>query len=62
MVRCRQKEVLSMYDEMIANLEDKRDFCNYAYGGTVPLYYQEALRRAIEALRECQECERGLEP
>jgi hypothetical protein len=51
-----------MYDEMIANLEDKRDFCNYAYGGTVPLYYQEALRRAIEALRECQECERGLEP
>lgn len=44
------------YQGIIAKLEEERKECNYRYSGMVPGYYTYAIGRAIEALRECEDC------
>ena len=44
------------YDRLLAELEAEKAACQYAYGGMVPAFYAQALRKAIEAIRECQDC------
>lgn len=45
------------YEKLLAELEEEKSACQYAYGGMVPAFYAEALRRAIGAIRECRDCE-----
>lgn len=45
------------YEKLLAELEEEKAACQYAYGEMVPVFYAEALRRAIGAIRECRDCE-----
>ena len=40
----------------LKNLRKKKAACQYAYGGMVPAFYSQALRKAIEDIKECQDC------
>lgn len=44
------------YAKILAELEVERSACQYAYGGMVPAFYTQALHRATEAIKECQDC------
>lgn len=44
------------YQGIVIKLEEERKECNYRYSGMVPAYYTYAIGRAIEALRECEDC------
>lgn len=44
------------YEKILAELEVERSACQYAYGGMVPAFYTQALHRATEAIKECQDC------
>lgn len=45
------------YEKLLTQLEEEMAACQYAYGEMVPVFYAEALRRAIGAIRECRDCE-----
>lgn len=44
------------YDKLLAELEEEKAACQYAYGGMVPAFYAQALRKAIEDIKECRDC------
>lgn len=44
------------YDKLLAELEEEKATCQYAYGEIVPVFYAEALRRAMAAIKECRDC------
>ena len=44
------------YAKLLTELEDARAVCQYVYGGMIPAFYTQALHRAIEAVKECQDC------
>lgn len=44
------------YDKLLAELEEEKAACQYAYGEMVPAFYAQALRKAIEDIRECRDC------
>lgn len=44
------------YDKLIAELQEEKEACQYAYGSMVPAFYAYALQKAIEAIKECQDC------
>lgn len=44
------------YDKLLTELEEEKAACQYAYGGMVPAFYAQALRKAIEDIRECRDC------
>ena len=44
------------YDKLLAELEEGKAACQYAYGEMVPAFYAQALRKAIEDIKECQSC------
>ena len=45
------------YEKILADLENEKNACQYAYNGMVPAFYAHALWKAIEAIQECQKCE-----
>lgn len=49
------------YDKIISELGEEISACNYRYGGVVPAYYQQELRKAITALIECRDSQQGLQ-
>ena len=44
------------YAKILTELEEERAACQYVYGGMIPAFYTQALHRAIEAVKECQDC------
>lgn len=44
------------YDKLLAELEEEKATCQYAYGEIVPVFYAEALHRAMAAIKECRDC------
>lgn len=44
------------YAKILTELEEERATCQYVYGGMIPAFYTQALHRAIEAVKECQDC------
>lgn len=44
------------YDRLLAELEAEKAACQYAYGGMIPAFYAQALRKAIEDIKECRDC------
>ena len=44
------------YAKILTELEEERATCQYVYGGMIPAFYMQALHRAIEAVKECQDC------
>ena len=44
------------YNKLLAALEEEKAACQYAYGGMVPAFYAQALRKAIAAIGECRDC------
>ena len=44
------------YAQTLTELEEEKVACQYAYGGMIPAFYIQALRKAIEAIKECQDC------
>lgn len=44
------------YDKLLTELREEKAACQYAYGGMVPAFYVQALRKAIKAIKECQDC------
>lgn len=44
------------YCKLLAELEEEKAACQYAYGGMVPAFYAQALRKTIEDIRECRDC------
>lgn len=44
------------YEKILADLENEKNACQYAYNGMVPAFYTYALCKAIEAITECQSC------
>ncbi len=44
------------YEKLLKELEEEKAACQYAYGGMVPAFYSQALRKAIEDIKECQDC------
>lgn len=44
------------YGKLLAELQEEKAACQYAYGGMVPAFYAQALKKAIEAIRECMDC------
>lgn len=51
------KGTLLDYDGILLKLNEEKAACQYAYGGMIPVYYSEALRKAIADIKDCQECE-----
>lgn len=43
------------YDKIITELGEEISACNYRYNGMIPVYYQQALRKAITALIKCRD-------
>ena len=56
--QCRQSVI--DFDKMIAELGEEISACDYRYGGTIPAYYQQELRKAITALIDCRDSLNGL--
>lgn len=44
------------YPKLLEELQEEKAAIQYAYGGMVPAFYTMALQKAIEAIRECQDC------
>lgn len=44
------------YDNLLEELREEKAACQYAYGEMVPAFYAQALRKAIEDIKECQSC------
>jgi hypothetical protein len=44
------------YSRLLKELEEEKEACQYAYGGMVPAFYAQALRKAIEDIKECRDC------
>lgn len=44
------------YGKLLAELEEEKAACQCAYGGMVPAFYAQALRKAIEDIKECRDC------
>lgn len=44
------------YGKLLTELEEEKAACQYAYGSVVPAFYAQALRKAIEDIKECQSC------
>ena len=39
------------YSRLLKELEEEKEACQYAYGGMVPAFYAQALRKAIEDIK-----------
>ena len=44
------------YEQILTELREEKAACQYAYGGMVPAFYAQALRKAIAAIGECRDC------
>ena len=44
------------YEMLLTELQEEKETCQYAYGSMVPAFYASALQKAIEAIKECQDC------
>lgn len=44
------------YEQILTELREEKAACQYAYGGMVPAFYAQALRKAIVAIQECRDC------
>lgn len=44
------------YEKLLKELEEEKAACHYAYRGMVPAFYSQALRKAIEDIKECKDC------
>lgn len=44
------------YDKLLEELREEKAACQYAYGGMVPAFYAQALRKAIKDIMECRDC------
>lgn len=44
------------YDKLLEELREEKAACQYAYGGMVPAFYVQALRKAIKDIMECRDC------
>lgn len=44
------------YGKLLAEFEEEKVACQYAYGEMVPAFYAQTLRKAIEDIKECQSC------
>lgn len=44
------------YSRLLKELEEEKEACQYAYSGMVPAFYAQALRKAIEDIKECRDC------
>lgn len=42
------------YEKILHELEEERRSAQYAFGDMVPAFYTLSLRRAIEAVKQCQ--------
>ena len=44
------------YPKIRTEVEEVRAAWQIVYGGMIPAFYTQALHRAIEAVKECQDC------
>lgn len=44
------------YNKLLAELEEEKTACQYAYGNMVPAFYAQALRKAIDVIEDCRDC------
>lgn len=44
------------YEKLINELEEEKMSCQYSYGGMVPAFYSEALRKGIRGIKKCRDC------
>ena len=44
------------YEQILTELREEKAACQYAYGEMVPAFYTQALRKAIEDIKECRDC------
>lgn len=49
------------YDKIITELSEEISTCDYQYGGMIPAYYQQEMRKAVTTLIKCRESQRGLQ-
>lgn len=44
------------YNKLLAEFEEEKAACQYAYGEMVPVFYVQALRKAIKDIMDCRDC------
>ena len=44
------------YEQILTELREEKAACQYAYGEMVPVFYVQALRKAIKDIMDCRDC------
>ena len=44
------------YDKLLEEFREEKAACQYAYGEMVPVFYVQALRKAIKDIMDCRDC------